>query len=208
MRSCPRTPPPTGPTRPARPATTSPAAGASSASRPPLSRTPCRRRSPGTRRDSRPTLGTPTARPRSRWLASGLVPEGARGGLAARLRRQADWCDESHEPLYAGLLRQAAEDAEAGGPAWAVLEPHATEPGTAAVALRFLAGVRRLVLEGRLPELGQAYALGDSALAWPHFRAALVEHRQRLGDLVARPCQTNEVGRSAALLGGFLELAQ
>jgi hypothetical protein len=28
-----------------------------------------------------------------------------------------------------------------------------------------------------------------------------------LRDLVARPCQTNEVGRSAALLGGFLDVA-
>jgi len=150
----------------------------------------------------------PTARPRSSWPASALVPDDARQGLVARLRRQADWCSDSREPLYAGLLARAAEDVEAGGPSWRLLKPHATEPGTAAVALRFLAGVHRMVLEGRLPELAAAYAALDPVLAWPLFRAALVEHQVELQELVARPCQTNEVGRSAALLGGFLELAQ
>jgi hypothetical protein len=38
--------------------------------------------------------------------------------------------------------------------------------------------------------------------------AALTAHGEELGDALARPCQTNEVGRSAALLGGFLELAR
>ena len=150
----------------------------------------------------------PTGRLRSRWRAPGRVPDDARQGLAARLRRQADWCGESQEPLYAALLVRAAEDVEAGGPSWQLLRPHAAKPGSAAVALRFLAGVRRLVLEERLPDLARAYAAGDGPAAWPLFRAALVQHQEELRESVARPCQTNEVGRSAALLGGFLELAQ
>jgi hypothetical protein len=36
---------------------------------------------------------------------------------------------------------------------------------------------------------------------------ALVDHRAAIRDLLTHGCQTNEVGRSAALLGGFLEIA-
>jgi hypothetical protein len=150
----------------------------------------------------------PTARPRSSWPAPELVPDDVQQGLAARMRGQADWCAESQEPLYAGLLSRAADDLEAGGPSWQLMKPYATEPGTGAVPLRFLAGVHRLLLEGRLPELARAYTARDPDAAWPLFRAALKDHREELGDWVGRPCQTNEVGRSAALLGGFLELAR
>src|SRR6185436_3701388 len=44
--------------------------------------------------------------------------------------------------------------------------------------------------------------------AWPALRAALAAHAPELRALVDRPVQTNEVGRSAVLLGGFLLLAR
>jgi hypothetical protein len=135
------------------------------------------------------------------------VPSAGQAAVAGRLRTQADWCHDDGERLYAELLRRAAEDVEAGGPAWDLLAPHAAQPGTAALALRFLAALRRLVLDGRLPELAWFYGGAAPEGAWPEFRAALVSHREELAPLVARPCQTNEVGRSAALLGGFLEVA-
>jgi hypothetical protein len=136
------------------------------------------------------------------------VPDDRQEALARRLRRQAEWCAETGEYLYAGLLRRSAEDAERAGLVWDLLLPHAAEPTTGALPLRFLAGVNRLVLSGRAPALAAAYAAADPELAWPLFRAVLEEHREYLIEQVARPCQTNEVGRSAALLGGFLELAQ
>jgi hypothetical protein len=136
------------------------------------------------------------------------VPDDRQLAIARQLRRQADWCAESGESLYAGLLRHSAEDAARGGPVWNLLQAHAAEPAAAALPLRFLAGVNRLVLSGRAPELADAYAAADPEQAWPRFRALVEEHREYLIEQVARPCQTNEVGRSAALLGGFLELAQ
>src|SRR4029077_13976724 len=67
------------------------------------------------------------------------------------------------------------------------------------------------VLTGRLPDLARHYPStggdGDPEAAWPAFRTALDLHRDEISALVARPCQTNEVGRSAALVGGFLEVA-
>src|SRR6266496_3277181 len=61
-------------------------------------------------------------------------------------------------------------------------------------------GIRDLYVTGV-----QTCALPISA--WPVFRDALSEHRDRIRALLASGCQTNEVGRSAALLGGFLEVA-
>ena len=81
-----------------------------------------------------------------------------------------------------------------------------------ALALRFLGAVHRLVLEGRAPALARHYpsAGGEAGLegAWAAFRDTLEQHRDTLRTLVHRPCQTNEVGRSAALFGGFLLVAR
>src|SRR5438034_5449361 len=81
-----------------------------------------------------------------------------------------------------------------------------------ALALRFMGAVHRLVLEGRAPALARHYpsAGGEAGLegAWAAFRDTLEQHRDTLRALVTSPVQTNEVGRSAALLGGFLLVAR
>ena len=43
---------------------------------------------------------------------------------------------------------------------------------------------------------------------WPRFHATVQQHRTALRDLIHLPVQTNEVGRSAALLGGFLDVVR
>ena len=110
------------------------------------------------------------------------------------------------------MLEQAAADVEAGGPGWAVLEGHEGDPAGSALALRFLGAVHRLVLEGRAPALARHYpsAGGEAGLegAWAAFRDTLEQHGDTLRALVHRPCQTNEVGRAAALFGGFLLVAR
>ena len=131
--------------------------------------------------------------------------------VAGRLRFQAHGCRELGSPFYGSLLESAASDLEADGPAQRVLSGFEWEPGWSALALRLMAAVHRLVLTGQLPELARHYPSaggdGDADAAWPLFRAALDEHRDEIIALVARRCQTNEVGRSAALVGGFLEVA-
>ncbi|HEV8597535.1 MAG TPA: DUF2332 domain-containing protein [Candidatus Dormibacteraeota bacterium] len=130
--------------------------------------------------------------------------------LSKRLRRQAAWCAELDSPFYASLLESAADDLEAEGPVLQVLAGFEEEPGTAAVALRLMGAVHRLVLDDTLPELARHYPStggdGDPAAAWPVFRRSLIDHRSTLRDLLRSGCQTNEVGRSAALVGGFLEV--
>ena len=130
--------------------------------------------------------------------------------IALRLLRQAKWCEELGSPLYSKLLCEAAADVRALGVCWAVLQGHHDDPSGSALALRFLGAVHRLVLEGNSPELAASYPSvgGDAACEdlWPRFRAAVRQHATALRDLVNLPVQTNEVGRSAALLGGFLDV--
>ena len=131
--------------------------------------------------------------------------------LAKRLRRQAAWCAELDSPLYMSLLESAADDLELEGPVRAVLEDFQEEPGSAALALRLMGAVHRLVLDDTLPELAAHYPStggdGDPSTTWPVFRQALIDHRAEVRALLGTACQTNEVGRSAALVGGFLEAA-
>ena len=138
------------------------------------------------------------------------VPE-ARENVAGRLAWQVEWCEKLGSPFYAVLLARAAEDVRAGGPTWEVLEGHESDPVESMLQLRLMGAVHRLVLEGAAPALERHYPSrggdGDAAAAWPLFRAAVSEHRERLRELVQRPVQTNEVGRSAALIGGLLLVA-
>jgi hypothetical protein len=131
--------------------------------------------------------------------------------LAGRLRWQARGCEVLGSPFYARLLESAAADLEAGGPVWAVLSGFEVEDRGSAIALRLLAPVHRKVLAGEVPQLDRHYPStggdGDATVAWAPFRAFLEGNVAWMRRELRRPCQTNEVGRSAALLGGFLEVA-
>ena len=97
-------------------------------------------------------------------------------------------------------------------PPGSVLQEHASDPTQSMLGLRMMAAVHRLVLDGKAPALARLYPSAggqvDTDRAWPEFRSLLVERREEVCELTARPCQTNEVGRSAALLGGFLVIAR
>src|SRR5687767_310161 len=100
----------------------------------------------------------------------------ARAHTAGQLRDQAQWCGIMGSPLYAGLLDRAARDVEAAGPCWDVLAPH-VEPGRgAALALRFMAAVHRLVLTGASPVLAACYPTAGGSVeadAWEPFVATV-----------------------------------
>jgi hypothetical protein len=132
------------------------------------------------------------------------------GHLAWQLRVQAAACAEMGSTLYATLLTAAAGDVERRGSAYGVLRPHLAPGRGDALALRFMAAVHRLVLTRRAPALALHYpSVGGTASsgAAEAFLASVEEHAEVLAELTALPCQTNEVGRTAALVGGFLDVA-
>jgi hypothetical protein len=131
--------------------------------------------------------------------------------IERRIRAQAATAIQRRSPLYLGLLERLADDVAAGGPAWALLRERAGEPRGDALPLRLMAAAHRLVLAGEAPELARWYPSaggeGTAAQAWPDFHALLVDRAGELRVLLDEPLQTNEPGRAAALLPGFLSVA-
>lgn len=129
-----------------------------------------------------------------------------------QLERQLRWCRELGSPLYAGLLDHGLDDARGGGVVARLLAPWAGAREGDVPLLRLLGSVHRIVLEGGAPELAAFYPSvgGDPGRGdpWPAFRAVLERDEERIGGLMRRPVQTNEVARCAALLGGFLLVAR
>ncbi|MEU8225449.1 DUF2332 domain-containing protein [Kribbella sp. NPDC048915] len=126
------------------------------------------------------------------------------------LQRQATACEDLGSPMYAELLRLLVDDYEVGGASAELLSEYEGRSFGDAIGLRLLAAVHGLVLSGAAPELAAFYpSVGgtwDPVLGWEAFEQVL---RSRLGEvrsLLTQPPQTNEVGRSAALYGGLLQL--
>lgn len=130
--------------------------------------------------------------------------------LEDRVRAQAGHCRRAGSPLTAAILSGAADDLAAGGPTAALLGPLERNPPGSVPALRLAGALHRLVLERRAPELAVHYpsvggTVGD---VWPVARAVIEDQSELLHELVRRPVQTNEVGRSSALLGGLLHVSR
>jgi hypothetical protein len=132
--------------------------------------------------------------------------------LADRFRRWAAAGVRVGAPLTAHLLARAADDIARGGALRLVLQPFSEEPGWRELPLRLLAQVHRRVLRGELPELARHYPSVGGELgpdgAWPLFCRACVERAQELQLGLAEPLLTDDVGRVAALIGGFLQVAR
>jgi hypothetical protein len=92
-----------------------------------------------------------------------------------------------------------------------VVRGYEDAPPGAVIQLRLLAAIFRLVLTERAPALRPYYAClgGDEppSTAWPVMRQVIAEHLDELHEELAIAPQTNEVGRSAALLAGLFDLA-
>jgi hypothetical protein len=130
--------------------------------------------------------------------------------LLHMLRSQGRFCAGSGSPMYGELFELVAADVEAGGVFATILSGHEDAPSRHAVPLRLLGGLHRLVLDGRAPQLRRWYpstgGAWDAASAWPEILRTAAENADPLRAALAQPPQTNEVGRSAALIGGLLLL--
>jgi hypothetical protein len=121
-------------------------------------------------------------------------------------------CNSMGSPFYGDLLGRMVGDVAAGGPVGRFLAGTLDSTYEEAVPLRFLGGVHRLVLAGQAPALEARFPSvggdGDGGRAWPAVLETMDRHADAIRDALTRPPQTNEVGRSAALVGGFLVVAR
>lgn len=135
-----------------------------------------------------------------------------RSAMAYGFRGQARRCRDLGSLLYAELLERAARDIEASGPCWDALTGYTPDPESPAdlAALRLMAAVHRLVLEGRAPDLAARYADPQRSVdaTWSVFRIVVATERDAIRARLREAIQTNEVGRCRVLVGGFLEIAR
>lgn len=136
---------------------------------------------------------------------------GSAEGLAEFLELESVGCELYGSVFYRDLERRMAVDVRAGGAVWDVLGPFAHEHPRAAYTLRLLGGVHRMVLSGDAPDLAKHYPStggdGDVDAVWPAFAALLAARPPVVEDALRRPPQTNEVGRTGALVPGLLLIA-
>jgi hypothetical protein len=120
---------------------------------------------------------------------------------------------ELGSPFMAEICAAAADDIRSNGPSLMLLQPWAEmsrrQMFDEATAIRLFGALHNLVLSGQAPELAKHYptddSSGDGAAAWRAAAALIPAHRDALAAFMTHEPQTNEVRRSAALLGGFLE---
>ena len=124
---------------------------------------------------------------------------------------QAAACAQSGSPLYARILDGVMADLATDGISADLLRDRGDDPLGSALPLRFLAGVHRIVLEGRAPELAAYYPSAggtDDGDPVPAFLLTLRRHREEVSRRIDDGVQTNEVGRAAVLVGGYAEVAR
>jgi len=137
------------------------------------------------------------------------MPEfGHEGTLSDRMRTHAGEADH----LYGHLMRAMADDWDAGGPVREICSGWKDAPQGAVVQLRLLGGLFRLVLTNRARDLVAYYpCLGGNAPpaeAWPHVRPVLADNVAELRRALDIAPQTNETGRSTALIVGLFDVVR
>jgi hypothetical protein len=142
-----------------------------------------------------------------------MAPPRPRLSLTEVIAHQRVACAHLGSDLYARVLDAVAADVDAGGPCADLLEPQAAvgDPHASALALRFLGAVHRLVLDGRAPALARHYpSVGGTPgpMLVEDFLTTVVDLRDAIAARIERGVQTNEVGRSAALVAGYVEVAR
>lgn len=124
-------------------------------------------------------------------------------------RIQEHYCRTNAAPIYAGLCAALAEGLTRDTRTGARVLDWTGEPTRDAVPLRLIGGLHALVLAGADAELAAVFA---GAVTDPARVAAVVAEALRLHDdalypWLDGPPQTNEPGRSAALMTGLLAVA-
>lgn len=131
-----------------------------------------------------------------------------RPDVVAAFENQIGWCDRLGSPFTKRVVELGLDDLRAGGRVADLVGDWPGDPRADALALRFAGGLHALVLTGADADLARHY---PPNLPAPGFDVAIlgavVRHDAFLRNWLTSPPQTNEVGRSAVLLGGFLEIA-
>ncbi len=143
-----------------------------------------------------------------------LPEERGRNAVLAAFGQQVAWCRSLGSPFTAEVLSALTDDIAAGGTTAGLVDGWPGDPAADALPLRLAGALHALALGGEDARLARHYPGATAAspeIDRPALRAAILASLAERTDVVrafiASPPQTNEVGRSAVLLGGFLRVA-
>ena len=120
--------------------------------------------------------------------------------------QQIKWCISLGSPFTARVLRILADDLGDGGVTADLVSGWPADPLTDVVPLRLAGALHALVLSGSAPELRVCYppnAMENSEQLRAAIMSALIGNDEIIRRFLESPPQTNEVARSAVLIGGF-----
>src|ERR1700733_456075 len=124
--------------------------------------------------------------------------------------KQIGWCEKLASPFTAGLLTILRDDIAAAGATAELARAWPGDPVADALALRMAGALHGLALTDEAPALGANYPPAAASIEQlrPVIREVVLEHQSAIRAFLVSPPQTNEVGRSGVLVGGFLEIAK
>jgi hypothetical protein len=134
-----------------------------------------------------------------------------RPDLQEAFRQQARDCRRLGSPFNALVCELLARRLDGSTRFGRIVEAWEGRPVPDALALRAAGALHGLARSGRCHALTAEYppnGLGEPESLWLAISDALSAHSEFLCDYLGRPPQTNEVGRSSALLGAALIIAQ
>ena len=131
--------------------------------------------------------------------------------ILSHFAAQADACQRLGSPFTSALLAALAEQLAAGDPALDPVARFDGDPRSGVLALRVAGVLHRIAIDGRDRRMARLYERAEPSLARRSATvlcSALAANRDLLEAYLGQPPQTNEVARSAMLLGGFLTIAE
>jgi hypothetical protein len=122
------------------------------------------------------------------------------------------WCQQNGAPFTARVLQSIRENLTSGGTLAGLMTPWPGNPLADALLLRATGALHFMVRAGKVPGLA-AYYPGHGDKPWDSdagraVEEAVVTHLALVKDILSRPPQTNETGRSAVLMPGYAEIAR
>lgn len=125
---------------------------------------------------------------------------------------QTRWCKENQFFFSGEFLAAAARDIAHPPIYLEMIASWRGNPHTDRLPLRLMSAAHTLSLSGTMPDLTASFpsdrSSGDARVAWAIVCDAMATKPEFFRNRLAAIPQHNEIGRTAALLGGFLEIAR
>ncbi|HEY1781159.1 MAG TPA: DUF2332 family protein [Roseiarcus sp.] len=141
---------------------------------------------------------------------SGSDSDQVRQTVLGAFAKQIGWCESLGSPFTARLLTILRDDIADGGASEELVRAWPGDPVAGALPLRIAGTLHALRLTESAPALVPCYPPSPTSMAQMRIvvLGAVQEHQSAIRTFLSSAPQTNEVGRSGVLIGGFLQIAK